>query len=120
MGSSPRSIGSQGEDYSASYLLKHGYSILARNFRTRYGELDIVARLGDTIVFFEVKSRRGLAKGKPYEAVTQRKQEHLMRAAEAYILQNGLKEYKLSLRVLSIEMNQAGEVVRIREFEGPY
>ena len=52
-------LGKQGEDFAATYLAKHGFHIIARNFKARYGELDIIALEGKTLVFVEVKTRIG-------------------------------------------------------------
>ncbi len=60
-------------------------TILARQYRTPLGEIDLIARDGDWLVFVEVKTRQGTAKGHPFEAVDARKQRRLMRLAEAYL-----------------------------------
>ena len=84
MGNERQTLGKQGEDLAAEYLQKKGYRILQRNFRCRRGELDLVALQGRTLVFVEVKTRRGLQFGEPREAVTQTKQQHLLQGAAYY------------------------------------
>lgn len=74
-----------GENEAALFLQNKGYTILHRNWRNGKDELDIVATFGRFLVFVEVKTRSGTAFGQPWEAVTMRKQNALIRAAEAYI-----------------------------------
>ncbi len=78
-------IGRWGEDLAAAYLTRKGYTILERNLRTPYGEIDLLARSGDLILFVEVKTRTSLTFGQPEEAITARKKAHMQAAAEAYI-----------------------------------
>jgi putative endonuclease len=79
-------IGRWGEEVAARYLAVHGYTILSRNYRTPAGELDIVAREGDSIVFVEVKTRRTTTFGPPQAAVTPAKASHIIAAAQHYLL----------------------------------
>lgn len=79
-----QALGRWGEETTARYLQARGYAILARNFHTAHGELDIVAGKEGAIVFVEVKVRSSNAFGFPEEAVSPRKQAHLLSAAEAY------------------------------------
>ena len=83
-----RSQGQLGEMEAARYLRSIGYDIVASNYRCRFGELDIVARDGQTIVFVEVKTRSPGAAALPREAVTRTKQQKLCRAALHYLGQN--------------------------------
>ncbi len=86
-----QSLGKWGEALAAQTLEQRGYTLLERNARTSYGELDLVMRQGRTIVFVEVKTRRTTsygdtpAFGLPEESITRRKQEHLLNAAQAYL-----------------------------------
>ena len=72
-----RTLGARGEDVVAAWYRARGYAVLDRNWRVREGELDLVLRQGRTIVFCEVKTRRGDAFGTPFEAVTTTKQRRL-------------------------------------------
>lgn len=74
-----RTVGARGESIAAAYLEGLGYRIIERNWFSRYGELDIVAADGSTIVAVEVKTRTGLGYGHPLEAITQRKAARLRR-----------------------------------------
>jgi putative endonuclease len=69
------------------YLVRQGYVLLERNYRTRYGELDLILRHGDILVFVEVKLRRGTGFGHPLEAVTPRKQASIRSLARQYLLE---------------------------------
>ncbi len=83
-----RTLGRLGEDMAAAYLQRRGYHILARNVHTPHGEIDLIARKDEVIVFVEVKTRTSLKFGCPEDAVTSRKQAHLLAAAEAYLAQH--------------------------------
>jgi putative endonuclease len=84
-----KQIGAQGEQTAAHYLERLGWRILVRNFRCRFGEMDIIAeeasQQGTVLAFVEVKTRRGSAHGTPQEAVNPRKQEKLFLIAQAYL-----------------------------------
>ena len=78
-------LGDWGEAYARRFLQRHGYCIIESNYRCPYGEIDLVARDGDCLVFVEVKSRRSEAFGRPQEAVTPAKQQKLVQSAQEYI-----------------------------------
>ncbi|KAA1420538.1 YraN family protein [Mumia zhuanghuii] len=80
-----RAVGEHGENVAADYLQAKGMQVLARNWRCRWGEIDIVAQDGDTLVFCEVKTRRTTAYGTPLEAITPDKAARLRRLAGAYL-----------------------------------
>lgn len=79
--------GRRGEALAAHFLTHRGYEILARNYRTRRGEIDLIARDGKTVVFVEVKARTGSRFGSPCEAVDAKKQQRLRLAAEEWLCQ---------------------------------
>lgn len=82
-------LGRRGEDAAARWYQKQGFAIVARNFRTRMGELDLVAVRGDLLVIAEVKARSGDAGfGTPAEAVDYHKQQRLIRAAQLFLQRN--------------------------------
>ncbi|OGS18743.1 MAG: YraN family protein [Elusimicrobia bacterium RIFOXYA2_FULL_50_26] len=95
-------LGQRGEDAAAQLLLKKGYRLVARNYRTRYGEIDIIARKGGFLVFVEVKFRRSSKFGTPQEAVNARKQQHMIRSALSYVKQHSLFNESIRFDVLSI------------------
>jgi len=79
------SVGERGEAIAEAYLRGRGFTILEKNYRGKTGEIDIVAREGDTIVFVEVKARRNLAYGPPQLAVTPFKQRQISRTALTWL-----------------------------------
>ena len=85
-------VGAWGESVAAEYLAKKHYKIVGLNYRCRYGEIDIIAKKDNVIVFTEVKYRKNEEMGTPAEAVNHWKQQHIIRAAKAYIAQNCLME----------------------------
>ena len=85
-------FGAHGEAVASAALVRRGYRIVERNYRTRWGELDVVAYDGDTLVFVEVKARRGAQFGEPAFAVDRRKQRRLVRLAQQYLLRRRLGE----------------------------
>jgi putative endonuclease len=85
-----RRLGALGEEIAAAHLQRAGMSLLARNYRTRFGEVDLVVRDGQAVAFVEVKTRRARPGapppfGLPEEAVTARKRARILRAAEDYL-----------------------------------
>ncbi len=81
--------GKAGEDYTAGWLTRQGYEILDRNWHCPWGEVDLIARKGETAAFVEVKARRPGAMVSPLEAVDRRKQQRLIKTAQAWLAQNG-------------------------------
>ena len=86
---SRRQVGDRGEKLAADYLRSRGYDIIESNFRCREGEIDIVARKGETLVFVEVRTRRGRDFGTPEESISPLKQQRLVSLAEAYVQAQG-------------------------------
>ena len=84
--------GRQAEELAARYLVQKGYQIVARRFRSRQGEIDLIARDGRTLVFVEVKYRRSRAYGNPAEAVDGRKQHTICRVSDYYRMTHGISE----------------------------
>jgi putative endonuclease len=102
------SFGAQAEDLAADFLRKEGYKILARNYRSRLGEIDIIARDKDTLVFIEVKARHNDRFGEPSEAVARRKQRQISKAALAYLKEQRLFDQRARFDVLSVFCSGAG------------
>lgn len=102
------SLGNRGEDVAARFLRRLGYRIVATQHRNALGEVDIIAADGQTIVFVEVKTRSSDNAGQPFEAVDQRKQERLTRAALAWLKAHRRLEAPARFDVVSIVWPESG------------
>ena len=105
-----QATGQQGEQAAADYLLRSGYQILERNFRSRGGEVDIVARdRQGCIAFVEVKTRRSLAYGLPQMAVTTRKQRQISKGALSWLSRNRLHDCSARFDVIAVLLQNGAE-----------
>lgn len=107
------SLGKLGEDLACRELERRGYIILARRYRRRGGELDIVARDGPTLVFVEVKARDGSAFGLGAEAVTALKQRRMTQLALDYMTRHHLTHVPCRFDVVSIRFDAGGPAIEI-------
>jgi putative endonuclease len=98
-----QALGKSGEDRAVEELERRGYAVLARRYRTKHGEIDIVARDGDTTVFVEVKARATAEFGTAAEAVTRRKQLQLASMARDYLARSQLTEAPCRFDVVAID-----------------
>lgn len=98
--------GKIGEDIATKYLEQIGYEIIQRNFECKIGEIDIIAKDKDEIVFVEVKTRASALYGFPKEAVDQTKKKHIYRTAEFYIYVKHLENYPVRIDVIEIYKKQ--------------
>lgn len=112
-----QALGRWGEAEAARYLTARGYRILGRNLRTPYGEIDILAQQSDQLVFVEVKTRTSRTFGNPEEAVTPRKQEHLLASALYYLQENPDLPSDWRVDVLAIYCPAPGLPPEITHFE---
>lgn len=103
-----KELGDFGEERAARLLEQEGYRILERNFRCRTGEVDVVARMKDWIVFVEVKTRRSLIYGLPCEAVTEEKKRRLRRAAAFYMRSRRLECCAMRIDVVELIYQNGG------------
>jgi putative endonuclease len=94
-----RLLGDEGERAAARHLRRRGLRVITRNYRTPRGEIDLIARDGDTLVFVEVKTRRA---GHPAEAVTPEKQRRLSLAALTFLRRFGLLEQRCRFDVVAV------------------
>ncbi len=113
---SRQSLGRWGEAIAAEYLTERGYTILERNARTPYGELDLVASQGEALVFFEVKTRASRSLGPPEISVTAIKQAHLLSAAKAYLQERPHLQYDWRIDVIAV-LRLPGQPPQIEHFE---
>ena len=101
-GQANRKLGKRGEDAAARYLRFMGYEILERNWECPFGEADIIARHGDTLVFVEVKTRKSIRKGFPAEAVTPKKRARYERIAACYLRTYGSLDIPVRFDVIAL------------------
>lgn len=99
-----KNTGRAGEELAAAYLQAVGYRLLERNYRCRFGEIDIVAEEGGTLVFAEVKSRRSEAYGEPQLAVGIQKQKKLSRVALHYLSERRLRSRCARFDVVAVKL----------------
>ena len=104
--------GRPGEDLACRHLAQSGFTVLHRNYRCRSGEVDVVAREGETTVFVEVKERHGSSHGQGFESVTFGKRRRFIRAARLFAAAHGLEESPLRFDVISIDWDEQGPRVR--------
>lgn len=96
-------IGKRGEEIAASFLKQKGYQILERNFYTRQGEIDIIAKEKQEYVFVEVKTRTNNQYGEPIEAINQKKIFHLKRAIRYYLYCHQLENKNIRIDVIEVK-----------------
>jgi len=101
-------LGSRGEELAVKFLKAKGYAILARNFRTPVGEIDIVAREAQTLVFVEVKTKEGSGFGTAKGAVDRHKQRKVSMAALAYINLKGWTNRPARFDVVAVDITARG------------
>lgn len=106
-----RLLGDEGERIAARHLKQLGYRILAKQTRSRLGEIDLVALDGETIVFVEVKSRRDDRDGSPAEAVDRRKQVKLTQLALAWLKKRKLLGHRARFDVFAVRWDANGQPV---------
>ena len=110
-----RKISRQGEELACRFLKRKGFRIIEKNFFTRWGEIDIIAKDKDILVFVEVKTRTSDKFGSPFEAITPRKLRLVKRAAQFYCLLKKIKNKPLRIDAITILFK--GELARVRHFE---
>ncbi len=120
-GKTSRDIGMRGEKIAAKYLKKNGYKIRAKNVLSAHGEIDIVAENKDFLVIVEVKARKDSAKnfavyGLPCEAVTKKKQQHILHTARLYLEKHPTKK-EIRFDVIEVYL---GEKARVHHIEAAF
>jgi putative endonuclease len=116
-------IGRIGEDLALAHLERLGYALVARNHRTRYGELDLVVFDGTTLVFVEVKTRRTNGAGRgPWEALHERKRQQVRRMAAAFLLEVTERPHSPDLRfdAIGVVIDAGGKLVRLDHLEAAF
>jgi putative endonuclease len=107
------STGKRGEEVAAAHLAEAGYRIIERNYRCIFGEIDIVAEEGETLVFVEVKSRRSEAYGNPLLAVGCRKQKTISRISLQYLADKHLHQRPARFDVVAVMLLPAGHRIEL-------
>jgi putative endonuclease len=113
-------LGKSGENYACLELERRGYAILDRRYRTRAGEIDVVARDGEVLVFIEVKARRSGRFGPPAEAVGPQKRVKLMQMASAYIFAKRLGNARCRFDVVSVMFGTGERLPKVEIFKGAF
>lgn len=108
MNSTHLTQGKRGEDAALAYLQLQGYVLLTRNWRCKFGELDLVMREGDTVVFVEVRARRSGADA-AFLSVDRHKQDKLRSAMQAYLSARGWDDAVVRLDVIAVRFDETGE-----------
>ncbi|MBU4175667.1 MAG: YraN family protein [Actinobacteria bacterium] len=114
-----KALGRLGEDLACRHLDGEGFEIVERNWRTRDGEIDIVARKGDLIAFVEVKARRGDRFGEPEESVTPLKMRRIRRVAAQYLRQAPASG-EVRFDVIGIRFGAGDTVTELRHTEAAF
>ena len=115
----PRSragLGNRGEELARRFLASKGFSILESNYRCRWGEVDIVARSGDELVFVEVRTRSGNAFGSPEESVTEGKARRLAETAQTFLQERGMEDAGWRIDLVAVRVDSRGNA-RINHLE---
>ena len=98
--------GKLGEDVALKYIISKGGKIIEKNYRTKLGEVDLIAKLNGELVFFEVKSRSNIDYGYPSESVNYKKKRKIVNVAKYYILDNSLSNLSIRFDVIEIYLNE--------------
>jgi putative endonuclease len=98
----PPTLGERGERAAARFLRRRGYKIVARRSRTRYGEFDLIAVDGRTVVFVEVKTRRTDGEIRPIDSIGPERRRRMSRAAVAFLKSHGLLDYPARFDVVEV------------------
>jgi putative endonuclease len=115
LGDPRRRLGTSGEDAVSRWYEERGYTVVSRNWRVREGELDLVLQRGRTLVFCEVKTRRGDAFGTPFEAVTVTKQRRLRTLAVRWLSEHHVRAGELRFDVAAVRMRGAVHEIEVIE-----
>lgn len=109
---SRKSLGAFGESYAVALLTRSGYRVLSRNVRLTSGEIDIVARDGETLVFVEVRTRQSDRFGSPEESVTRAKAQRLIDLGHEYVQAHDVATGEWRIDVVALEVDRKGNVTR--------
>lgn len=100
-----------GEERATNFLKNNGYLILARNFRTNFGEIDIIARKDEEYIFVEVKTRTSKKYGRPVDSINQIKRKHIVQASKYYIYINNLQNKCVRYDIIEVYINEKNHFI---------
>ncbi len=124
MSADPRQhLGRTGEDLALAHLERLGFELVARNHRTRWGEIDLIVHNGSALVFVEVKTRRASGPGRgPWEALHERKRAQVRRMAAAYLadVQDRPRATELRFDAIGVVIDPRGRLVRLDHLEAAF
>ena len=109
-----------GEGLAAEHLQRRGYQILEHNYRSRFGEIDLIAKHGNQIVFVEVKTRRTLKFGVPQAAVTPAKQKQISKLALSYLQTNDLMDVPCRFDVIAIFLSSKTAPAKLKHIQNAF
>lgn len=112
MSNARKKLGAWGEEMAAQKLEAKGYQIIERNWRCNRGEIDLVAQAGQTVVFVEVKTRRGRKMGAPEAGLTSYKSNKLLQLGEIYVQENDLSDVNWRIDLVAVELDHSGKLLR--------
>jgi putative endonuclease len=118
-----RSLGRRGEDVAAEHLRRRGFEIVERNYRTRWGELDLIAFDGQTLVFCEVKTRRSSTPGtRPFDSLHERKRAQVRRMARQWLAERMQRGFARKLRfdAIGVTFGPEGALASLDHLEGAF
>ena len=110
-------LGRRGEELALAELSQGGYESVARNWRCRAGEVDIIALCDGVYHFFEVRTRRGIEFGAPEESLTPAKQQRMIDVALTYLAEHDLNDVDWRVGLVAVELDRAGRLLRIEVYE---
>lgn len=114
-----KALGLHGEKLAADYLIKQNYSIVVRNFHSRFGEIDIVATQKNTYVFIEVKTRKSFAFGEPEEGINRKKLKKIYQTIFHFFQKNQLETKNIDWRIdlIAIKLTQSLQIKEINHYQ---
>ncbi|MGB9857863.1 MAG: YraN family protein [Dictyoglomaceae bacterium] len=105
-----KELGKIGEEFALDYFKKKGFEICERNYRTHFGEIDLIVKKKNLLIFIEVKTRKSLKFGEPIEAVDERKQEKIRFIADYYLAKIKNKSLQVRFDVFSIILDKDNKI----------
>jgi putative endonuclease len=110
-------IGAKGEELAVEFLKAKKYSILGRNYKTKFGEIDIIARKSGVLIFVEVKTMVFGGSLRPEDNLHGHKQARILKSSKIYMMENKLTDVPWQIDLLAIDVNEDGEKKEIRHME---